>query len=167
MSTLENNRSIEDQIDELKVLIETAHAEGSIVAEMGYRSRLEMLQEELMTEEKYNPAEKFGGPAFEGSAKLSEMIQNGTLEVVQEGMKLPKELKIYASGTGRNRNFKQAVSWILHSEEPDTVKEVFGLDDQQMADATSVAEFLTMIMPYMDVEHAFDMLDEVHEWSKT
>jgi len=49
MSTLENNRSIEDQIDELKILIETAHANGSVVA-----SRLEMLQEELMSEEKYN-----------------------------------------------------------------------------------------------------------------
>jgi DhnA family fructose-bisphosphate aldolase class Ia len=33
MSTLENNRSIEDQIDELKVLIETAHAK--CVAEAG------------------------------------------------------------------------------------------------------------------------------------
>jgi hypothetical protein len=54
MSTLENNRSIEDQIDELKVLIETAHANGSVVAMMGYQSRLEMLQEELMSEEKYN-----------------------------------------------------------------------------------------------------------------
>jgi hypothetical protein len=54
MSTLENNRSIEDQIDELKVLIETAHANGSVVAMMDYQSRLEMLQEELMSEEKYN-----------------------------------------------------------------------------------------------------------------
>ena len=119
-----------------------------------------------MSEEKYNPAEKFGGPAFEGSAELSKMIEDGTLEVVQEGMKLPKELKIYASGTARNRNFKQAVSWILHSEELDTVKEVFGLDDQQMEDAAAVAEFFTMIMPLVDVEHAFDMFDEVHEWSK-
>ena len=62
--------------------------------------------------------------------------------------------------------FKQAVSWILHSEELDEVQNRFGLTDQQMADATAVVEFLTMIMPYIDVEHAFDMFDEVHEWSK-
>jgi hypothetical protein len=63
-------------------------------------------------------------------------------------------------------NFKQAVSWILHCEELDTVKEVFDLDDQQIADAEAVAEFFTMLMPLLDVEIEFDMLDEVHEWSK-
>ncbi len=62
--------------------------------------------------------------------------------------------------------FKQAVSWILHSEELDEVQNRFGLTDQQMSDATAVAEFFTMIMPLVDVEHAFDMFDEVHEWSK-
>lgn len=62
--------------------------------------------------------------------------------------------------------FKQAVSWILHSEELDEVQNRFGLTDQQMEDAAAVAEFFTMIMPLVDVEHAFDMFDEVHEWSK-
>lgn len=131
-----------------------------------------------MSEEKYNPAEKFGGPAYEHSAELSKMIEDGTLEVVQEGMKLPKELKIYASGTGRSRvfpsNFKQAVSWILHSEELDTVKEVFDLDDQQLADAVAVVEMFNRIeagayqdgLEYIGEAPKFDMLDEVHEWSK-
>lgn len=62
--------------------------------------------------------------------------------------------------------FKQAVSWLFHSEEYETVQDRFDMTDQQMADATAVVEFLTMIMPYIDVEHAFDMFDEVHEWSK-
>ena len=176
MSTLENNRSIEDQIDELKVLIETAHADGSVVAEMSYQSRLEMLQEELMSKEKYNPAEKFGGPAYEHSAELSKMIEDGTLEVVQEGMKLPKELKIYASGTGYSKvsNFKRAVSWILHSEELDEVQNRFGLTDQQMEDAVAVVEMFNRIeagayqdgLEYIGEAPKFDMLDEVHEWSK-
>lgn len=165
MSTLENNRSIEDQIDELKVLIETAHAEGSIVAEMGYRSRLEMLQEELMSKEKYNPAEKFGGPAYEHSAELSEMIQNGTLEVVQEGMKLPKELKIYASGTGRNRNFKQAVSWLFHSEHEDEVQERFNLTDQQLKDAIDVVNMFARIHRE-GANEDYDIYDEVYDWAK-
>ena len=62
--------------------------------------------------------------------------------------------------------FKRAVSWLFHSEEYETVQDTFDLTDQQMEDAAAVAEFLTMIMPYIDVEHAFDMFDEVHEWSK-
>ena len=61
MSTLENNRSIEDQIDELKALIEISKAEGSVVAEMGYRSRLEMLQEELMVDDDLIVEELPGG----------------------------------------------------------------------------------------------------------
>jgi|DEB0MinimDraft_6_1074348.scaffolds.fasta_scaffold161451_1 hypothetical protein len=72
-------------------------------------------------------------------------------------------------------NFKQAVSWILHCEELDEVQNRFGLTDQQMEDALAVVEMFERI----DVEsyneaaghsvgehNEFDLLNEVHEWSK-
>ena len=117
-----------------------------------------------MSEEKYNPAEKFGGPAYEHSAELSKMIEDGTLEVVQEGMKLPKELKIYASGTGRNRNFKQAVSWLFHSEHEDEVQERFNLTDQQLKDAIDVVNMFARIHRE-GANEDYDIYDEVHKWS--
>jgi hypothetical protein len=163
-----------------------------------------------MSEEKYNPAEKFSGPAFEGSAKLSEMIQNGTLEVDRGEIQLPKgiedlpppvdvkvyqdlientsddleepyqyvdanksesavegrfELKIYASGTGPNRNFKQAVSWLFHSEHEDEVQERFELTDQQLKDAIDVVNMFARIHRE-GANEDFDIYDQVHKWSK-
>lgn len=127
-----------------------------------------------MSEEKYNPAEKFSGPAFEGSAKLSEMIQNGTLEVDRGEIQLPEGIEDTETSEPKASKFKQAVSWILHSEELDTVKEVFDLDDQQLADAVAVVEMFNRIeagayqdgLEYIGEAPKFDMLDEVHEWSK-
>ena len=88
---------------------------------------------------------------------------------------MSEELVINTSGTGLNRNFKQAVSWILHGEELDEVQNRFGLTDQQMEDALAVVEMFERI----DVEsyneaaghsvgehNEFDLLNEVHEWSK-
>lgn len=62
----------------------------------------------MSAEEKYNPAEKFGGPAFEGSVKLSEMIENGTLEVDRGEIQFPEGIDPKASNNPNTKGPKKS-----------------------------------------------------------
>ena len=65
---------------------------------------------------------------------------------------------------GRNRNFKQAVSWLFHSEEYETVQDTFDLTDQQMEDAVAVSELLGKFCREC-FNSDFDEYNMIHEWS--
>jgi hypothetical protein len=60
--------------------------------------------------------------------------------------------------------FKQAISWILHSEELDEVQDRFSMTDQQMEDAVEVVEMIEKIA--LKTDEDFDLLNEIHTWSK-
>tara|TARA_A200000159_G_scaffold59186_1_gene54703 strand:- start:370 stop:573 length:204 start_codon:yes stop_codon:yes gene_type:complete len=60
--------------------------------------------------------------------------------------------------------FKQAISWILHSEELDEVQDRFSMTDQQMEDAVGVVEMIEKIA--LKTDEDFDLLNEIHTWSK-
>jgi hypothetical protein len=60
--------------------------------------------------------------------------------------------------------FKQAISWILHSEELDEVQDRFSMTDQQMEDAVEVVEMIEKIA--LKTDEDFDLLNEIHAWSK-
>jgi hypothetical protein len=60
--------------------------------------------------------------------------------------------------------FKQAISWILHSEELDEVQDRFSMTDQQMEDAVGVVEMIEKIA--LKTDEDFDLLNEIHAWSK-
>lgn len=61
--------------------------------------------------------------------------------------------------------FTQAVSWIIHSEDPDDIRSRFKLDDQQMQDAEAVAAMFQDIYGAAD-DQDFDLYNAVHKWSK-
>ena len=61
--------------------------------------------------------------------------------------------------------FTQAVSWIIHSEDPDDIRSRFKLDDQQMQDAEAVAAMFQDIYAAAD-DQDFDLYNAVHSWSK-
>lgn len=75
------------------------------------------------------------------------------------------ELLIYASGTGPNRNFKQAVSWLFHSEHEDEVQQRFELTDQQLADAIDVVKMFATIHRE-GADEDFDIYNVIYDWSK-
>jgi|14BtaG_2_1085337.scaffolds.fasta_scaffold02192_6 hypothetical protein len=60
--------------------------------------------------------------------------------------------------------FKQAISWILHSEELDEVQDRFSMTDQQMEDAVGVVEMIEKVA--LKTDEDFDLLNEIHTWSK-
>ena len=144
-----------------------------------------------MSEEKYNPAEKFGGPAYEHSAELSKMIQNGTLEVDQGGMKLPKELVINTSGSGSSQltktiefntpkfnrlalvaspagrtQFKKLICALVHSEDmlwsKEELCEEFGVNGADYDLCRKDADRLKQLVLDDEITH-----DQVYEWAKT
>lgn len=122
-----------------------------------------------MSEEKYDPAEKFGGPAFEGPVDIKvyeDLIENmpDDSQEVLGPLVGAGELLIHASGTGPNRNFKQAVSWLFHSEHEDEVQQRFELTDQQLVDAINVVNMFARIHRE-GANEDFDIYDEVHKWS--
>jgi hypothetical protein len=62
-------------------------------------------------------------------------------------------------------NFKQAVSWLFHSEHEDEVQERFDLTAQQLEDAISIVNMFSTIHRESANED-FDIHNTVHDWSK-
>lgn len=77
---------------------------------------------------------------------------------------MTEEMVINTSGAGLNRNFKQAVSWLFHSEHEDEVQERFEITDQQLKDAIDVVNMFARIHRE-GANEDFDIYDQVHKWS--